>query len=100
MYGQVLAYALQMNRPKAEVARVEPGDLDAELEGFGPRLVVCNEVTERVKSLVPSWIVLTYLKAVEADVCLGGRRSTIKDVGLADMLAVMHEAERLSAKAT
>jgi hypothetical protein len=36
MYGQVLAYTLQMNRPKAEVVSVEPGDLDAELEGFVP----------------------------------------------------------------
>jgi hypothetical protein len=49
-----------------------------------------------VKTLVPSWVVLTYPKAVEDDVCLGERRSTIKDVGVADMLAVMDEAERLS----
>ena len=100
MYGETLAHALQMNRPKAEVVSAEPGDLDGALESFGPRLVVCNEATERVKTLVPSWVVLTYLKAVEADVCLGGRRSTIKDVGVADMLAVMDEAERLSAEAT
>jgi hypothetical protein len=100
MYGEALAYALSKNRPSAEVVRVEPGDLDAQLEGFGPRLVVCNEATEQVKSLVPSWAVLTYPRAVEADVCLGGRRSTIEDVRVEDVLAVMDEAERLSAGAT
>jgi hypothetical protein len=51
MYGETLAYALSKDRPTAEVVSVEPGDLDVELEGFGPRLVVCNELTDRVKYL-------------------------------------------------
>jgi hypothetical protein len=44
--------------------------------------------------------VLTYPKAVEADVCLGGRRSTIEDVRVEYVLEVMDEAERLSTEAT
>ena len=100
MYGEALAYALSKDRPSAEVVRVEPGDLDAEVEGFGPRLVVCNEATDEVRALAPSWVALSYPRAVEADVCLGWRRSKMEDVRVEDVLAVMDEAERLSAGAT
>jgi len=99
MYGEALAYDLSKNRLSAEVVRVEPGDLDAELEGFDPRLVVCNEATDEVRSLSPSWVALSYPRAVEADVCLGGYRSTIENVKVEDVLAVMDEAERLCAEA-
>jgi hypothetical protein len=100
MYGEALAYDLSKNRLSAEVVRVEPEDLDAELEGFDPQLVVCNEATDEVRSLSPSWVVLSYPRAVEADVCLGGHRSTIEDVRVEDVLAVMDEAERLCAEPT
>ena len=36
MYGQALAYALQKNRPEAEVVRVEPEDLDGDLGASTP----------------------------------------------------------------
>jgi hypothetical protein len=62
-----------------------------------PQLVVCNVATDEVRSLSPSWVVLSYPRAVEADVCLGGHRSTIEDVRVEDVLAVMDEAERLCA---
>jgi hypothetical protein len=97
MYGQALAFALQQNRPQAEVVRVEPEDLDGDLGGFDPQLVVCNEATDRVRGLAPSWVALTYPRAVEAAVFLGGRRRRMEDVGVPDLLAVMDEAERLSA---
>ncbi len=97
MYGQVLAHSLRKDRPQAEVVRVEPGDLDGLLDSFDPQLVVCNGATDEVRALVLSWISLSYPRAVEADVCLGGRLSTIEDVRVEDVLAVMDEAERLSA---
>jgi hypothetical protein len=96
MYGQALAYALRKNRPQAEVARVEPGELDGQLDGFDPQLVICSETTDQVKALASSWVVLTYARGINATVCLAGRRSTIEDVGVADMLGVMDEVERLS----
>jgi hypothetical protein len=40
MYGEALAYALAKDRPQAEVVRVEPGELDGQLDGFEPQLVV------------------------------------------------------------
>ena len=100
MYGEALAYALTKNRPTAEVVRVEPEELAGDVGGFEPQLVVCNGATDRVKALAPSWISLSYPRAVEADVCLGGRRSAMEDVGVEDVHAVMDEAERLSAEAT
>jgi hypothetical protein len=50
-----------------------------------------------VRGLAPSWVALTYPRAVEAAVLLGGRRRRMEDVGVPDLLAVMDEAERLSA---
>ena len=97
MYGEALAYDLSKNRPSAEVVRVQPGDLHAELEIFAPQLVVCNVATDEVRFLVPSWVALSYPRAVEADVCLGGYRSTIENVRVEDVLTVMDEAERLCA---
>ena len=100
MYGEVLAYALAKNRPSAEVVRVDPEGLAGDLGGFVPRLVVFNEATDQVTTLAASWVALSYPKAIEANVCLGGRLSTIEDVRVEDVLAVMDEAERLSAEAT
>lgn len=95
MYGQTLAYALVKNRPAVEVSRIAPEELDGSLGGFDPHLVICNEANEAVKGLAHSWISLSYPRAIEADVCLGGRRSTIENVGVEDVLAVMDEAGRL-----
>ena len=100
MYGEVLAYALAKNRPSAEVMRVDSEGLAGDLGGFVPRLVVCNEATDQVRFLAASWIALSYPKAIEADVCLGGRLSRIEDVGVEDVLAVMDEAERLTTETT
>jgi hypothetical protein len=102
MYSEALAYALGMNRPKAEVLRLEPGELDGQLEGFDPQLVVCNEDTDEVKALATSsssssWVELSYeARGITATVCLGGRRSTVEDVEVKDVLAIVDEAERLS----
>jgi hypothetical protein len=98
MYGEALAYALKKNRPQAEVVRVEAGELDGQLESFDPQLVVCNGPTDEVvKALAPSWVELSYeARGITASVCLGGRRSTVEDVGVEDVLAIVDEAERLS----
>jgi hypothetical protein len=98
MYGEALAYALKKNRPQAEVVRVEAGELDGQLESFDPQLVVCNGPTDEVATvLAPSWVELSYeAKGITASVCLGGRRSRVEDVEVADVLAIVDEAERLS----
>jgi hypothetical protein len=94
MYGQVLAHTIAENRPAVEVLRREPGELDGRLEGFDPQLVVCNEATDRVRALAPSWVVLTCEAGgtIDATACLRGRRSAVKDVGMADMLALVDRA--------
>jgi hypothetical protein len=100
MYGQALAYALQMNRPQVEVVRVEPDELDGRPAGDQSHPVACNGSDDEAKALAPSWAALSYPRTVEADVYLGGRRSTIEDVRVEDVLVVMDEAEQLSAEAT
>ena len=95
MYGEALAHTLANNRPQAEVLRLEPAELDGQLEGFDPQLVVCNEPTERIRAT--SWVSLSYeARGITASVCLDGRRSTVEEVEVKDMLAIVDEAERLS----
>lgn len=98
MYGEALAYVLKKNRPQAEVVRVEASELDGQLESFDPQLVVCNGPTDEVvKALAPSWVELSYeARGITASVCLGGRRTTVEDVEVEDVLAMVDEAERLS----
>jgi hypothetical protein len=97
MYGQVLAHAIAENRPAVEVLRVEPGEFDGEFDGFDPEFIVCNEATDRVKALASSWVVLTYVpRGIRATACLRGRRTTVENARMADMLAWVDEAERLS----
>jgi hypothetical protein len=94
MYGQVLAYSIAHNHPGVEVLRLEPGELDGRLEGFDPQLVVCNEATDRIRALAPSWVVLTYAArgSIDATACLRGRRSAVANVEMADMLALVDAA--------
>ena len=95
MYGEVLAHYIAENRPAAEVLRVEPGEEDG--EEFDPEFIVCNEATDRVKSLASSWVVLSYVsRGIRASASLRGRRSTLENATMADMLALVDEAERLS----
>jgi hypothetical protein len=97
MYSEALAHTLANNRPQAEVLRLEPAELDGQLEGFDPQLVVCNEATDRIRATATSWVSLSYeARGITASVCLDGRRSTVEEVEVKDMLAIVDEAERLS----
>ena len=94
MYGQVLAHSIEKNRPLVEVLRLEPAELAGRMEGFDPQLIVCNEVTDRIRALVPSWVVLTYAAGapMDANASLRGSRSAVADVQMADMLAMVDAA--------
>jgi hypothetical protein len=94
MYGQVLAHSIENNRPLVEVLRLAPAELAGRMEGFDPQLVVCNELTDRIRALVPSWVVLTYEAGatMDATACLRGSRSAVADVQMADMLAMVDAA--------
>lgn len=94
MYGQVLAHSIAKNRPGVEVLRLDPSTLDGQLEGFDSQLVFCNEATDRIRAHAPSYVVLTYPAGatMDATACLRGRRSTVEDFGMADMLALVDAA--------
>ena len=93
-----MAHVIAENRPAVEVLRLEPGEEDGEFDGeFDPEFIVCNEATDRVKALASSWVVLSYApRGIRATACLRGRRSTVENATMADMLAWVDEAERLS----
>jgi hypothetical protein len=94
MYGQVLAHSIAKNRPGVEVLRLEPAQLEGQLEGFDPQLVFCNEATDRIRTFAPSWVVLTCPAGgkMDATACLRGHGQAVADVGMADMLALVDAA--------
>lgn len=94
MNSEVLAYTLCERRPVCEILRVVPEELDGELEDLDPRLVTCNEVTDKVQDQVPTWIALHYSNRINATVCLGGHLSTVEGVVIDDVLGMVDEAER------
>ncbi len=97
IYSEALVYTLYERRPACEVLRVAPEDLDSELEHLNPGLVICNEATNKVQALAPSWIALHYSNRINATVCVGGHQFAREGVTIEDVLAIVDEAERSSA---
>lgn len=57
-YRDVLASAVSLLRPDAEVIEVEPDGLDAEIARLAPELVVCGHVTAAVEAGPHRWVLL------------------------------------------
>lgn len=96
IYREVISAALERLRPGAEVFSAEPEDLDRECLRLLPQLVVCSRLTETVERTAPAWIELYTGHGPLSEVSIRGRRSVLDRVGLAELLAILDEAEDLS----
>jgi hypothetical protein len=92
-YREVLAATLQILKPDAEVAAIEPQDLDFEVRSFVPHLVVCSRITPVVLSNVSSCIELYPNFERLAHIHFNGERSTVEGVGLPDLIRVVDKVE-------
>ena len=93
-YRQALAAAFRELRPGVEVFEVEEDDLDREVERLGPDLVVCSRLTSRIEDSAPSWVELYPNHGALSVVSVLGKRSTIREIQLSDLLSVIDRAER------
>jgi hypothetical protein len=94
MYGEVLAFQFRQQRPLSEVVRTSPQNLVAEVERTRPHLIVASEVPPELKEMRSlRWAELRITDVLVASISADGHSTTIEDVSLQDLLAVMDKAE-------
>jgi hypothetical protein len=96
-YRQAHAEALRAMRPDADVLLAEPEELDGEIARFAPHLVLCSELTERLRAAPISWILLYPGGADLAVASIDRSQRTIQGVQLDDVLRVVDETARRAA---
>ncbi len=95
MYWETLELALLRYRPHVEVRIANPDDLDREVTGFDPHVVVCNNVTPTVRASVPSWVVVPYHSSDATIRVQGEGESRVEDISSGDLFAVIDRTEEL-----
>ena len=103
MYGEVLAFCLSKERPRAEVTLLAPSEdhlLAAELERARPHLVVANRVPAAAKARSFFWVEVDALRgptSLDAEISADGYSGSVADVRLEHVLAALDRAEELLA---
>ena len=95
-YRETLAAAIRILKPNIEVFVVDPDELDSEVERLGPQLVICSRTTPTVEMQSLAWVELYPEYSSESVVSVGGERSTISWIELADLLRVIDRTESLT----
>jgi hypothetical protein len=92
MYRQVLAFHFRQQRPQSEVVLVSPETLEAEAKHMRPHLIIANEVSPMLKEM-GFWVEIYINEQLDADIRTNGCSTTIHDVSLEDLVAVVDKAE-------
>ena len=94
MYREVLALQFRQLRPRARVVLVSPETLQEEARRTRPHLIFAAEVPPMLKQLGIFWVeVHTHDGLLEATISANGCSTTVADVSLQDLLAVVDKAE-------
>ncbi len=94
-YREVMAGTLRTLRPDVEVILIEPQDLDLQIVGLDPHLVVCSNLTDTVRARSLGWVVLYPDGQSHAMVCIDGTSSTVEDMEFEGLLSVVDRVDRL-----
>jgi hypothetical protein len=98
MYGDVLAFSLSKQRPRAEVTLLASSEdhlLAAELERARPHLVVANRVPPAAKAR-SFWVEITVppgATSLDAEISADGYSGSVADVRVGHVLAALDRAE-------
>jgi hypothetical protein len=99
MYQEVLVEAFRKHRPHVKVIAALDGVLNGEVGRFGSHLIVCNQGSSVIQGSDLCWVeLLMNDRFLDARIGVGGRVSTISDVGMEDMLAVLDEVDSLTSE--
>jgi hypothetical protein len=78
------------------VITAEPEELEARILGLAPTMVICSEATSVVRERVSVWVELYPNYGSSSVVSVDGRRTTIEEIQLSDLLSIVDSAERLA----
>jgi len=101
VYSHTIARAIRELRPGLEVRSGLLGELDRELEGFDPHVVVCSRPKDAYQGVRGAWVHIPTEDGLPEDerlasVCLDGERWKTDGPPLAELLEVLDETrERL-----
>ena len=89
VYREAVASSVQRGRPDLEVRSASPEDVELELAGFRPHLLVHNDTAPIPKEAlegVPCRVEMPYSDSMETRVMAGGTVSRIRDMSTEDLL--------------
>ena len=95
-YRESIAAVFRQLRPNVEVITAEPEELEARILELAPNMVVYSEATSVVRERVSVWVELYPGYGSSSAVCIEGRRTTIEEIQLSDLLSIVDRAERLA----
>jgi hypothetical protein len=97
MYREVLAFHLRQECPRADVVLASSQTLRDEAKRMRPHLIFANEVPPELKEKGCFWVELHTGEhtgeLLDADIRADGYSTTIHDVSLENLLAVVDKAE-------
>jgi hypothetical protein len=91
LYREVLAATFCKLRPEFVVCAVPHTDLDDYVCKFRPLLVICSNVSTTISSHSPAWIALYPDDKDEAIVSIDGRRRSIPNATVLELLSVLDD---------
>lgn len=93
---EAIVWAIGENHPHTEVVVTEPDRFDTDLESVDPHLVICGWSPPRSRDLGRNWLQLSPDPEQGSVVLLGNERREMVNPSLAELLAIVDEAERLA----
>ena len=93
-YSDVFSSALHVLLPAHDVRAAVPVDLDSEIARFTPHVVICSRLSEAVRVVARSWVLLYPDGHAHAVVSIDGREEEVVGIELSCLLAVIGAAER------
>jgi hypothetical protein len=99
MYREAIAFAVQRNRPEAEVMVVPEDVLDGQVKDFAPHVLVRNDadrpIPEGQLGSVVCRVEVLYTDGMAARISVGESSYRIEDASMDDLLSLVDEAEDL-----
>ena len=98
-YREVIAAAIRVLRPSAQVESASLDALAREVERLDPHVVICGRPNTVDPGRRPAWVVLTTDPTRPARICIGGRYSQRANPTVEVLLGVVDEVEELLTEA-
>jgi hypothetical protein len=90
-YREAMASVIRSLRPAIDVSLSEPEDLDAAISRVQPHLVICNDLTDSMRSRLLAWVML-YPEGQSHVTCgIAGQERHLLGIDLAGLVSLVDE---------